>query len=173
MVGGAMAGIAGGIAYAGAMAADLRLLRYNADDYLLLGGAFGLRPGTATFVGRGVHVVNSAMLGILFERLAYRQLPFSAAVNGAIFAFTENAILYPVLLAEDFHPLIRSGDLASYRNGTAFAQSVVRHVAYGAVAGWTLDCIRRRTGTPPEGDQAPATAGSRSCDGANTSCDVA
>ncbi len=141
MVAGASAGVAGGIAYACAMLADLRLFDHNADDFLLLGGVFGLSPKAAAATGKGIHLVNSAMMGVAFERLAYRQLPFSGPINGAIFAFAENAILYPVLIAEERHPLVRSGDLASYRNGRAFAQSVVRHLTYGAIAGWMLDLI--------------------------------
>ncbi|MDQ3539358.1 MAG: hypothetical protein M3440_01610 [Chloroflexota bacterium] len=142
---GATAGAAGGAAYAATMAADLRLFRYNADDYLLLGGAVGLRPGPASRVGKGIHLVNSIALGMLFERLAYHRLPYSAAVNGAVFATVENAVLYPVFIVEHLHPLIRSGDLPSYKNGAAFTQSVVRHLAYGAIAGWTLDFVLKRS----------------------------
>lgn len=147
-IGGASAGVAGGIAYAIVMAADLRLFRYNADDYLLLGGAFGLGPRRAALAGRGIHLANSAALGIVFERIAYRQLPFRPVVNGIVFASVENAALYPVLIAERLHPLIRSGDLPSYQHPAAFAQSVVRHVAYGAVCGWALDRILKRSGKP-------------------------
>ena len=143
-VAGATAGLAGGAAYAAAMAADLRLFRYNADDYLLLGGALGLRPVPASRMGKCIHVVNSAVLGIVFERLAYRRLPFSPPVNGAVFATIENAALYPVFIVEHLHPLIRRGDLPSYRTGAAFSQSVIRHVAYGAVTGWTLDSLLKR-----------------------------
>lgn len=145
-ISGATAGIAGGAAYAIAMAADLRVCRYDADDYALLGGAFGLGPRKARLAGRGIHLVNSAVLGTVFERIAYRQLPFTGALNGVIFASVENAALYPVLIGERFHPLIKSGDLPSYLTPTAFAQSVVRHVAYGAVCGWTLDRLLKRTG---------------------------
>lgn len=144
-IGGAAAGIAGGAAYAVAMAADLRLFRYKADDYMLLGGAFGFGPARAIVAGRGIHLVNSAVLGVVFERIAYRQLPFSATVNGIVFASVENAVLYPILVAERFHPLIRSGDLPSYLTPTAFAQSVARHVAYGAVCGWALARVLQRS----------------------------
>lgn len=136
---GLLAGAAGGAAYAATMAADLRLLQYNANDYLLLGGALGLRPQAASRVGKGIHAVNSVALGMLFERFVYRRLPYSPAVNGAIFATIENAVLYPLLIVEHLHPLIRNGELPSYWNGTAFAQAVARHLAYGACAGWTLD----------------------------------
>lgn len=142
---GAAAGALGGAAYAATMAADLRLLRYDADDYVLLGGALGLGPGPASRVGKGIHLVNSVALGVLFERIAYRQLPFAPAINGVVFATIENAVLYPVFIVEHRHPLIRSGDLPSYWNGTAFFQGVVRHLAYGAVAGWSLDVMLRRS----------------------------
>lgn len=141
---GVMAGLAGGAAYAAAMAADIRLFRYNADDYQLLGGALGLHPVPASRAGKGIHLVNSAILGILFERLAYRRFPFSPLINGAVFATIENAVLYPVFIVERLHPLIGSGDLPSYSTGTAFTQSVIRHVAYGAVTGWTLDSLLKR-----------------------------
>lgn len=146
LIGGAAAGTAGGAAYAIAMAADLRLFRYRADDYLLLGGAFGFRPAGAALAGRGIHIVNSALLGVVFERIAYRQLPFPAPVNGIVFASVENAVLYPVLIGERFHPLIKSGDLPSYLHPVPFAQSVVRHVAYGAVCGWAVDRLLKRSG---------------------------
>lgn len=146
-IAGGTAGLAGGVAYAATMASDIRLFRYNSDDYLLLGGAVGLRPRSASAAGKGIHFLNSAILGVAFERLAYRQLPFAPAVNGVIFATIENATLYPGLfILEDLHPSIRKGDLASYRNWTAFMQSAVRHVAYGAVTGWTLNTILERSG---------------------------
>lgn len=145
-IAGAAAGLAGGVAYAATMAADIRLFHYNSDDYLLLGGALGLRSRSASLVGRGIHFLNSAILGVAFERLAYRQLPYAPAVNGAIFATVENAALYPGLFVlEGLHPAINKGDLTSYKNWTAFAQSAVRHVAYGAVAGWTLRAILDRS----------------------------
>lgn len=138
---GAAAGALGGAAYAATMAADLRLLRYNADDYVLLGGAFGLSPGPASRVGKGIHLVNSIALGVFFERIAFRRLPYAPVLNGVVFATIENAVLYPVFIVEHLHPLIRSGDLPSYWNGTAFIQGVLRHLAYGAVAGWSLDVM--------------------------------
>lgn len=168
---GAVAGVAGGLAYAVVMAADLRVFRYDADDYLLLGGAVERRPESASTIGKGMHLVNSAILGIVFERLAYRQLPWAGAVNGMVFASAENAILYPILVAERHHPLIRSGDLASYWNATAFAQSVGRHLAYGAVVGWTLDWIMNRRGDPSR--QEATREDSQSNDAANTSCGTA
>lgn len=145
----AAAGLAGGVAYAVVMATDLRLFRYNADDYLLLGGVFGLPPVPASRVGKGIHLVNSAVLGILFERLAYHRLPYSAAVNGVIFATIENAVLYPVFIVEHLHPLIERGNLPSYRTSAAFTQSALRHVAYGAVTGWTLHSLLRRSSSKP------------------------
>lgn len=138
-VAGVVSGLAGGMAYAVAMAVDRRAFAYDADDLLLLGGVATRSPERARRIGAGMHLVNSAALGILFERLAWRQLPFGSAGNGIAFASAENAVLYPLLLAEQRHPLISGGALPSYWNRTAFAQSVIRHIAYGLAAGWVLD----------------------------------
>jgi hypothetical protein len=126
------------------MAADRRLFHYDTDDYLLLGGVVSRAPDRAAAIGKVMHGVNSAALGIVFERIAWRQLPFGAGANGVIFASLENAALYPLLNLEHRHPLIASGVLPRYWTAKGFAQSVIRHVVYGLVTGLVLDVLEDR-----------------------------
>lgn len=132
---GAVSGLAGGAAFAVTQEVDLRLFRYPSDDYLLLGGLSGRRRPTARRIGMVVHAVNSAAVGAVYGLSAANVSRLPGPVKGVVFAMIENAILYPAFLIEDQHPLIKSGDLPSYRTWVAFTQEVLRHLAFGAATG--------------------------------------
>lgn len=132
---GAISGFAGGIAMAIVQELDLRAFRYCTDDFLLLGGAFGATGSAARRIGIGVHALNSTAVGAVYGLTAANVSRLPGPMKGMIFAMIENATLYPVLLLEDRHPLVTSGELASYRSWTAFTQEVLRHLAFGAATG--------------------------------------
>lgn len=114
---------------------DMRVSRNQADDFVLLGGVFGHDRQASRRIGAAIHVVNSAAVGAVYALTAANVSPLPGPVKGVIFALIENTLLYPVLLSENRHPLIRSGQLVSYRTPTAFGQEVLRHIVYGAVTG--------------------------------------
>ena len=125
---------------------DMRLFRYAADDFVLLGGVFGGDRSRSRRIGAAIHVVNSAAVGTVYALTAANVSTLPGPVKGVIFAMIENTLLYPVLLAENRHPLIRSGDLVSYRTKTAFVQEALRHVIYGVVTGAMYErLIQRRS----------------------------
>lgn len=143
---GAIAGLAGGAAMAACQELDMRLFRYASDDFVLLGGVFGGDRKTSRRIGAAVHVINSGAVGAVYALTAANVSTLRGPVKGVIFAMIENTLLYPVLLAEDRHPLIRSGELVSYRTRTAFTQEALRHVIYGAVTGAVYArAIKRRS----------------------------
>jgi len=139
IVAGAVAGLAGGVAYLVAMEADLAVTGNDADDLQLLGGLVVKDRAGARRLGLAVHLGNSALLGIVYAAVGRKLLPGPGWARGVTFASIENAALYPLTLLEDLHPAIRDGRIARYWTSTSFAQGVVRHVAYGAVMGGVLD----------------------------------
>ncbi len=138
---GSLAGVAASLAHAVEQEADLRLLRHNADDLLLLGRLVTSDCGKARRIGLGVHLLNGAVLGAIYGVAVRDRLPGPGWLRGTIFANIENVALYPLALLQDHHPAIRSGDLAPYWNGTAFLQSIPRHIAFGAVLGILTDAV--------------------------------
>lgn len=113
----------------------MRLFRNAADDFVLLGGVLGRDRQTSRRIGAAIHVVNSAAVGAVYALTAANVSTLPGPVKGVIFAMIENTLLYPLLLAENRHPLVRSGQLVSYRTRIAFIQEVLRHIVYGAVTG--------------------------------------
>lgn len=132
---GAVSGLAGGAAFALMQEFDIRAFRNPSDDYLLLGGPFGGGRSTTRRIGIALHAVNSASVGTVYGITIGNLTNLSGPAKGIVFALVENAVLYPAFLMEERHPLIMSGVLPSYRTWTAFTQEVLRHVAFGWVAG--------------------------------------
>lgn len=143
---GAVAGLAGGVAYLVEMEADLAITRNDADDLQLLGGVFTRDRRRARQIGLGLHATNSVIAGVAYGLVGSHLLPGPGWLRGVAFASVENAVLYPLALLEDHHPAIREGRLARYWTWTAFAQGVVRHLAFGAVTGAVFEEIRREQG---------------------------
>jgi len=144
----AVAGVAGAVAYVAEMELDLALIDHNAHDLVFLGGPFvGRRHGWAKPVGLAVHAANGVNLGLAYAMLGERHLPGPPWWRGVVFANVENAVLYPLtVLTDRYHTAIRDGRLDRYWRWPAFVQSVLRHVAYGAVLGIAYDRLRRRRG---------------------------
>jgi hypothetical protein len=129
-----VSGLAAGAAFAAVLEADLRLTGRNVDDLIFLGRPLVKNPQRARRAGAAIHAVNSVALAALYTRFADR-LPGPPWLRGVIFANVENTLLYPLTAFEKFHPAIRDGQLDHYFTWPAFAQSIPRHIAYGAVVG--------------------------------------
>jgi len=132
---GAIAGIAAAVAYVVEQEVDLRMFDHDADDLVLLGGLFTRQRHRARSIGLGMHLANGAIAGIVYARYVHDRLPGPPVLRGVTFALVETTAIYPLALLEDYHPAIRRGELSRYWNGTAFAQSILRHIALGAVLG--------------------------------------
>jgi hypothetical protein len=123
---------------------DLRAFRHNADDLILVGGLVASDRRRARQIGLLLHLVNGATLGAAYAAVVRHRLPGSPVARGMTFALAENVGLYPLALLEEHHPAIRNGLLACYWNRPAFAQSILRHVVFGAVLGPLTDRLLRR-----------------------------
>jgi hypothetical protein len=132
-----LGGLAGGAAYLVEQYADQRLLRRPGDDLKLLGMLATRRDPAWRIAGLGMHTFNSAALALVYAGLVRNRLPGSPAVRGFLLGQIENAALWPLipLILDRYHPAIRSGDLPAFGTPTYALQSLLRHVAYGAVLG--------------------------------------
>lgn len=132
---GALAGLAGALAFAGVMALDLRLMRARTNDLRLLAG---LVPGGRRWwlpVGLAMHCANGAALGVVYARLCSAPVrrPW---LRGLAFGLTENTLLWPLVVVLDrLHPDIRAGRLDHFNRPVPFFQEVLRHAAYGLTLG--------------------------------------
>lgn len=138
------AGFAGGVAYLIAMEADLRLVGNKVDDLKLLGRPFVRDPERARTAGLLIHTLNATNLALAYALLAHDRLDGPPWRRGIVFANVENALLYPLTRLENYHPGVRDGQIDRYWTWTAFLQSIIRHIAYGAVLGITYARFRRK-----------------------------
>lgn len=131
---GALSGVAGGLAFAATMCADLALTGNRVNDFRLL-AQFGPFANRWRLTGPAIHLANSAALGGVYAAVE----PWLAGpgwARGMLFASVENALLWPlVLLVDRFHPATTSGDLPTYNRWPAFGWEALRHVVYGVVLG--------------------------------------
>lgn len=139
----AVAGLAGGAAFAAVLEVDLRLTGNNVDDFILLGRPLVRHREKARNAGIGVHAVNSVALACLYALLEQR-IPGPPWFKGALFANVENVLLYPLTMFEKFHPAARDGQVDKYFTWPSFWQSVPRHVAYGLVVGVIYSRLQNR-----------------------------
>jgi hypothetical protein len=141
---GAVAGLAGGIAFAVTMFADMAISRRRVNDFQMLAG-FGPLEKTWRVTGPLIHMAASASMGAIYA-LCEPRLRGPGWLRGVTFGLTENALLWPaVVLVDRFHPAIRRGDLPSFNRPWPFIAENFRHVAYGLVLGLVFERIARRT----------------------------
>lgn len=139
---GALSGVAGGMAFAAVMFADMAVSRRNVNDFLLLGG-LGPAPSAWRVTGPTMHVINSAALGTAYAVVEPR-LRGPGWARGVTFALVENTVLWPVVLVLDrVHPAVKSGALPSFNSAWPFVAENLRHIAYGFVLGLLFE---RKTG---------------------------
>jgi hypothetical protein len=140
---GALAGIAGGLAYVVAQEIDNRVLRRNLDDLHMLGRLVTSGPEGARAAGLPIHLANSAMIGTVYAALE-PYLPGPPWLRGITLAIAENTALYPAALFEEHHPAVRRGEVERYLSLASFLHSIPRHIAFGAVTGAVYERMRRR-----------------------------
>jgi hypothetical protein len=114
---------------------DRRAFRCDYSDIALLGKAV-TRGRHWRAVGFGLHAVNGAVFGLVFEavrpRVAVEPRRFALAM-----ALAEHAGLYPLSYFVDrYHPARgEEGVPPLLTNGRAFAQATARHTLFGLVLG--------------------------------------
>ncbi len=100
----------------------------------------GLLPGaprkTALPLAWAIHLLNGVMLGELYGAVFKRLLPGPNWVKGAIFGelFIVSA-WWLTPLADQRHPMIKSGELPELANWTSFIQNIARHLVFGITLG--------------------------------------
>ena len=132
MLRGALAGATAAAVWAAAEPVLGRLFGTPYSDVRLLGGLTGRGRAGAL----GLHLVNGAIFGALFERLGGR-----GPLKGAVAAQVENTLLWPgMAVAERIHPDCRNGAWPQLlRNRRVFAYEATAHALFGAVLGALLD----------------------------------
>jgi hypothetical protein len=141
---GVAAGLLAGVVYLGEMAADLKAARHNTDDLYMLGRMVTSSRRFVRPVGLAMHLMNSAIFGLVYALVAHDRLPGPPWLRGVTLANIENAALYSLAHIEHHHPGVRNGELDSYRTRTAFLQNIARHIAFGAVLGAAYARLRTR-----------------------------
>jgi hypothetical protein len=131
---GIITGIAGGVAFAAVMQADIAISGRKVDDFKLLAGWGPLRD-RERIAGPAIHLINSASLGALYS-LIQDKLAGPGWLRGLTFATAENLTLWPIIIVLDrIHPAIRDGSLPEYNHGWPFIAESLRHAVYGCVLG--------------------------------------
>ncbi len=122
-------------AYAAEMLADLRVLRYDFNDFTLLGRPFSRNRTLWLPIGAAIHMFNGTVLGLVYGWV-HHFLRGPGWFRGLCYAQAENLVLWPLMLLVDrFHPARREGQLAAGWSKTAFVGGVLRHAAYGVTLG--------------------------------------
>ena len=131
----ARAGAIASAAYAAEMLGDLRILRYDFNDFTLLGRPFSKNRSVWLPIGAAIHMFNGTALGLVYGWV-HQFLRGPGWFRGLCFAQTENLVLWPLMLVVDrFHPARREGQLAAGWSKRAFLVGVLRHAAYGVTLG--------------------------------------
>lgn len=130
------AGLAAAFAYLGIMYADMAITRSPSDDLLMLGRPVTGDPTRARLLGLVAHAGFGAAMGLAYGGVARRRLRGPDWVRGVSMMLIENTLLWPLaLVADRYHPSMRSGELPRLNTPIPFAQQIVRHVGFGAVMG--------------------------------------
>lgn len=131
-------------ALAGALAAtawgllepvDKRLFRSDYSDITLL-GTLVTRGRLAHPAGFGIHALNGALFGLVFDQVRKR-----VSTDKRLLAFgmamAEHVGLYPLTYFVDrFHPARgEEGIRPLFNSGRAFTQATVRHALFGVLLG--------------------------------------
>lgn len=135
-ISGAIAGIVGGLAHAAMNEIDRRVLNYNADDLIMLGGIFTDDSNLARRVGLGMHLNFAAMFGAAYGVLLYPKNSDDALRKAVGFAMFENVTLFPLgVLVDGHHPYAKAGRSDKFFNPTSFVQASLRHLTLGVGIG--------------------------------------
>jgi hypothetical protein len=156
MLRGALAGAAAAGVWAAQQPLDKKVFGVDYDDAELLGSVVTRDRGAAATlpVGGAMHVLNGALFGALYSRLA-PALPGPRIARGVAAGLAECVATWPATRLMHLHPA-GSQFPQLYGSHRAFAQAVWRHALFGALLGE----LERRL-NPPEGEAAPTSDAER------------
>jgi hypothetical protein len=145
---GALAGAVAAGVWALQQPLDRRVFGVEHDDTELL-GKLVTRGRAWPLAGAALHLANGASLGAIYAQAAPR-LPLAPWARGPVVAVAEHLLTWPLtVLTDRLHPARE--DLPSLAGSPrAFAQSLWRHVLFGAVLGE----LERRLNPPGAGRAA-------------------
>jgi hypothetical protein len=135
----AAAGFAATVAYSIEMEGDMSLTGNRFSDVRFIDG---LLTGKANSRERVpvlawiIHLANGVLLGEVYAAVLKRFLPGPDWLKGAIFGelFIVSA-WWLVPVADEHHPMIKSGELPRLASWTSFLQNIVRHLVFGLALG--------------------------------------
>jgi hypothetical protein len=139
-----VAGVVAGAVYIATQEIDNRLTGQNNDDLKLLGRLLVRDPTYAKLAGLPPHMVNAVIISAIYAAVAHDRWPGPPWLRGALFAVVENSVLYPLALLEEHHPGIKRGEIDRYLTLKAYAQSIPRHITFGAALGELYERLRAR-----------------------------
>ncbi len=129
---GALAGAVAAGVWAAQQPLDKRAFGVDYDDCELLGTVV-TRGRLAYPIGVASHLVNGALFGALYSRVA-PSLPGPGSARGVAAGMTEHLATWPSLRFIGLHPASERFP-RMWGNHAAFAQATWRHALFGAVLG--------------------------------------
>ena len=130
---GAVSGAVAAAAWALQQPLDKRVFQSRFDDVELLGKAVTRDQGWYP-IGFALHMINGAVFGAVYARLAPR-LPLPAALRGPAAAMAEHLATWPLVAVTDrVHPA-RDELPTLFDDGAALAQATWRHLLFGFILG--------------------------------------
>jgi hypothetical protein len=134
----ALVGLIATVIYSIAMEGDKYLVGNRFSDVRFIEGLLsGEKRSRFSFLASwSIHLVNGVALAEIYAALAKRYLPGPDWVKGSIFGeiFIVSA-WWLTPLADKYHPLIKNGEMPKLFTWKAFAQNVIRHLAFGLTLG--------------------------------------
>jgi hypothetical protein len=131
----AVAGATAAAAWALLEPIDQRFFRCDYSDVAVLGKAF-TRERAWRPLGYGIHAINGAVFGLVFDE-ARRRTGYDSRRLALAMALAEHVALYPLgALVDRYHPAHgEPGVPPLATNARAFGQATVRHGLFGFVLG--------------------------------------
>lgn len=131
-----LSGMAAGTAFLATAWLDSRLSSHPFNDLKLVGQFLTTRSPLWQIQGLAGHYGFSAIMSLIYARIAYPRLPGPLSLKGLIFLQIENSLLYPVApLIDRLHAGMKQDELPPLMNWKTFWGQFWRHVAFGLVLG--------------------------------------
>jgi len=134
----AWAGLVATIVYSIAMEGDKYFVGNRFSDVRFIEGLINgeKRSTRSSIMAWSIHLLNGVALAEIYAAVGKRFLPGPDWLKGSIFGeiFIVSA-WWLTPLADKYHPLIKNGEQPKLFTWKAFAQNVVRHLAFGLTLG--------------------------------------